>query len=133
MANRWFKKGKEGFAGDVNWSTDDIRVVLLSAAYVVNLDTHDFLDDIAAGARIATSANLTGKTLTDGILDAADLTFSSVAGARITQFVVYKWTAVEATSRVLIHGNEGSGFPYTPVGTDIIMEFDNGAAKIAEL
>lgn len=113
MANKWFPKGLEGFAGgDVAWDTDSILVVGLSNAYVYAAG-HDFLDDVPAGARLKTSAALTGKTMVNGVLKAADTQLDLVAaGATLTQLVVYQSTGVDATSRLLIHyDTNGDGTP----------------------
>ena len=72
MANALYDKGREAFlAGGINWSGDSIKAVLVdTGAYTVNLATHQFLSDIPAGARIATSANLGSKTVAAGVADA---------------------------------------------------------------
>lgn len=104
MANKFYPKGLEGFAGgDVAWDSDTIKVVGLDASYVYNA-AHDFLADVAGGARLATSAALGSKTLLLGVLDAADTSLVAVpSGDTLTQLVVYQDTGVEATSRLLIH------------------------------
>ena len=55
MANALYDKGRQGFLeGSIDWDTDDIRIILVDLAdYTVNLATHDNLDDIPAGARVA--------------------------------------------------------------------------------
>jgi hypothetical protein len=86
MANSMYTKALQSFAeGGIAWLTDNIKVVywLIRLHIPVNLTTHQFLSDIAAGARIATSANLTGKTSTDGVLDANDAVFTAASGATI--------------------------------------------------
>jgi hypothetical protein len=113
VANKWFPKGLEGFAGgDVAWDTDTIKVVGVSAAYVYDA-AHDFLADVAGGARLQTSAALGTKTLLNGVLDAADISLLSVvSGSTLTQLLVFQDTGVEATSRLLIHyDTKGDGNP----------------------
>ena len=58
MANGLYDAARESFLNaDIDWSVDDIRAILVdTGTYTVNLTTHNFLDDIPAGARIAVSA-----------------------------------------------------------------------------
>jgi hypothetical protein len=135
MANALYDKGREGFLdGSIDWDTDNIKAVLVdTGAYTVNLSTHDFLDDIAIGARIATSANLAGKTVTAGVADADDVTFSAVTGASIEAIVIYKDSGAAATSRLIAYIDTATGLPITPSGGDIIITWDSGANKIFKL
>lgn len=135
MASGLYAKGREGFLdGSIDWDTDDIRVILIDVAdYTVNLSTHDFLDDIAGAARVAVSGSLTGKTVTDGVADANDVTFSAVTGDPSEALVIYKHTGTDATSRLIAYIDSATGLPVTPDGNDIITRWDNGANKIFKL
>lgn len=99
MANALYDTGRNAFlTGDVDWVADTIKVVLVDAAdYTVNLGTHDFLDDVAAGARVAT-ATLANKSASAGVADADDVTFTAVSGDISEALVIYKDTGNEATS-----------------------------------
>jgi len=136
VANTWYAKGLEAFAkGEIDWVSDDIRVVLVDGDdYTPNFSIDDFLDDIAAGARVATmGASLAGKTATDGYLDADDVTFTSVSGDQFEWVVFYKHTGVESTSTLLFALDTGTGLPFTPDGSNIQAVWDNGVGKIARL
>jgi hypothetical protein len=135
MANALYDTGRAAFLGaDVDWLADNIKAVLVdTAAYTVNLGTHDFLDDIAVGARIATSGNLAGKTSTAGVADANDVTFTAVSGATVEAVVLYKDTGVAATSQLIAYIDTATGLPVTPNGGDIVVTWDNGANKIFKL
>lgn len=135
MANALYDKGRQGFLeGLIDWDTDDIRLILIDAAdYVVNLATHDNLDDIAVAARVAVSGSLTGKTVTDGVADAADVTFTAVSGDVSEALVLYKHTGVESTSRLIAYIDAATGLPVTPNGGNINVVWDNGANKIFKL
>lgn len=135
MANALYDKGREGFLdGSIDWDTDDIRIILVDAAdYTVNLATHDNLDDIPSGARVATSGALAGKTKTDGVADANDVVLSSVTGDPCEAIVIYKHTGTESTSRLIAYIDTGTGLPVTPNGGDITIAWDNGANKIFKL
>ena len=135
MANALYDKGREGFLdGSIDWDTDDIRLVLVdTGAYTVNLATHDFLDDIPVGARIAVSGSLTGKTVAAGVADAVDVILALVSGVQCEALVLYKHTGADATSRLIAYIDTATGLPVTPNGGNINVVWDNGANKIFKL
>ena len=104
----------------VDFDTDDIRLFVLTSAYVYNV-LHDFVDDLTnhvtgTGAPTASGVAVTGKTLTlDG--DNAefvhdDLTITAnAAGFTNGRVVVWaKWTGVAATSPIIMRMTEASDF-----------------------
>lgn len=135
MANALYDKGRQGFLeGAIDWDTDDIRLILIDTAdYTVNLATHDNLDDIAAAAREEVSGSLGSKTVTDGVADAADVTFTAAAGDPCEALVGYKHTGTESTSRLIFYIDTATGLPVTLNGNDVIVRWDNGANKIFKL
>lgn len=135
MANALYGKGREKFLqADIDWLVDDIKVVLVdTGAYTVSIDTHEFLSDIAGGARIATSGNLASKTSTLGVADAADVTFTAVSGTTVEAAVIYKDTAVAGTSPLIAYIDTATGLAVTPNGGDITITWDSGANKIFKL
>lgn len=135
MANTLYDKGRQGFLeGAIDWDTDDIRVILIDAAdYTVDAANHDNLDDVAGAARVAVSGALTGKTVTNGVADADDVTFTSVSGDPVEAIVIYKHTGTESTSRLIAYLDSGTGLPVTPNGGNITIQWDNGANKIFKL
>lgn len=102
MANALQNSARASFlTAGTSWSSHNIKVVLVSASYTYSA-AHDNLDDVGAGTRIATSANLASKTTTDGYADSADVTFTSVAGgSTVTGLWVYRDTGTESTSTLL--------------------------------
>ena len=82
MTNALYGKAKQSLLGaGINFTSDTIKCVLVDTGdYTHSISADDNLDDIPAGARTATSAALSSKTVTDGVFDAADLTFSAVTG-----------------------------------------------------
>lgn len=131
MANAFYPNGKEGFAeGQIDWTTDTIKVTLVDTADYTYSAAHDFIDDVPSGARIAT-ATLTSPTNADGVLDAADVTFSSVTGDQAEALVIWKDTGVEATSRLILYVDTATGLPVTPNGGNITVTWH--ASGIAAL
>jgi hypothetical protein len=100
------------FNKELDWDSDDIKVMLVSSSYVPNQDTHDYLDDITAYEVTGTGytaggQSLASKTVTyDGstntlVLDAADNTWaSSTITARYA--IVYNNTGASAAAKPLV-------------------------------
>ncbi len=132
MANAFFSKGKEGLIdGSIDLDTNTIKAVLVdSADYTLALATHDNLDDIAAGARVATSDALASKTVTGGVFDAADTVIADVTGDVFEYIILYKDTGVESTSRLICCFDTATGIPCTPTGGNITIAWSSGASKI---
>jgi hypothetical protein len=135
MANALYNKGREGFLdGSIDWDTNNIKIVLIDEADdTIDLAVDDNLDDRAAAARVATSGNLASKTVTDGVADAADVTFSAVTGDPSESIDGYKDTGTENTSRLIFNIDTATGLPVTPNGGDITVAWDSGANKIFKL
>ena len=135
MANALYDLGREAFLdGDISWGTDTIKVILVdTGTYTVDLAAHDHLDDIPAGARVATSDALASKTVASGVADAADITLSTVSGNTVEAVVIYQDTGVESTSKLIAYIDTATNLPVTPNGGDITIQWDNGANKIFKL
>jgi hypothetical protein len=103
MAAAWNK--------EIDWDSDDIKVMLTTSAYSPNQDSHKYLSDVtneATGTGYTTGGQaLTSKTVTYDattntvVLDAADVTWaSSTITARYA--VVYDNSGATAGSKALI-------------------------------
>ncbi|MBS1722365.1 MAG: hypothetical protein JSS66_05100 [Armatimonadetes bacterium] len=131
MANTLYDKGREAFlAGDADWDANTIKIALLSASYTFS-QSHQYLSDVTGV--VATSSALSSKTVTNGVADAADVTFSAVTGSQVTQFIIYVDSGVAGTSRLLVYFDTATNLPVTPNGGDIGLTFDNGSNKIFRL
>ena len=135
MADAIYGLGRKAYLdGSIDMLTDDIRVVLVDAAdYTVSIDTHDFLDDVPAGARVAVSGAMTTKTTTLGVFDADDITYSSVSGDVSEALVIYRHTGTDSTSELIAYIDSATGLPVTPNGGDITITWDAGANKIFKI
>lgn len=122
--------------GDVDLIADDLRVLLVTAAYVPDFATHDARNDIPDVCVIGESAaDLPAKALSyvsgDLVLTADPATIFAVPpGAPITQVVVYARHATQAVSWLLVHYTGTSGLPYTPDGGNAIFGFGVGRKVI---
>lgn len=145
MANALFDAAREAFLGAaLDWGAHDIRLILIDHADDTPVPaTDDFLNDIAAGARVRVSTtgdtgvdgsgNLTSKTESAGVADAADVTLVSVSGDPAESIVLYRHTGTEATSNLIAFIDTATGLPVTPSGGDIQITWDGGANKIFKL
>lgn len=123
MANLIYPKYKEALiqgASNISLSTGNVKTVLVDLADYSYSATHQFLSDVAAAGRVATSANMTTKTTTNGLFDADDVSFSSVTGDQSEALIIYIDTGTESTSRLVAFFDTGvTGLPVTPNGGNI--------------
>lgn len=134
MSNALYDKGREAFlSGSISWSGDTIAIALIdSGTYTVNLATDQYYSTAVAGL-VGTKQTLGTKTVTAGVADAADVTFTAVTGATVEALVIFKDTGSNATSPLIAYIDTGTGLPVTPNGGDIIVVFDSGANRIFKL
>ena len=131
MANSVYPKAKKAILdADVDLLADTIKIVLCTSSYTYST-SHDFLDDISAGNRVATSSALSSKTTTDGAFDAADVTFTALTGSTVARWVLFKDTGTESTSALIAYFDTVSGggaLSFTPSGGNFTLSF--GASGI---
>jgi hypothetical protein len=115
---------------DLDVMADNLRVVLVDVADYVYSDAHDFLDDVPAAARVATSPIMTGKSAagpagtTPGVFDAADVTFTGVTGDPSEALIIYRDTGTAATSNLICYIDTVAGpaaLTVTPNTGDIVV------------
>ena len=139
MASSLWGPSREGFLdGTIDWDTAVIKAALVRG-YTFN-SAHKFVSDVtgAGGTLVATSAALTSKTVTNGVADAADVVFSSVAaGAAIPAIIVFQSSAVTGgadvaatAQRLVAYIDTATGLPVTPNGQNITVAWDSGANRI---
>lgn len=125
MASAWYPKFKEAaLSGDVDLTTDDVRAILIDSADYTYSAAHDFLDDVAGGARVAVSPTLTTPVVTNGVFDADNTTFPSVAGDQSEVVLLYIHTGTDSTSRLVCYIDSGTNLPVTPNGLDIECQWN---------
>ena len=141
MANAVFPKAKEGFLdGSIDLDTASIKVALVRG-YTYS-SSHEFVSDVTAtGTLHATSAALTSIDVTDGVFDAADVTFTTPAtDSNDHSLLIFQSSAVgggsdvaASSQRVIAWIDSGTGIPIKPAGGDITVVWDNGSNKIFSL
>lgn len=134
MASALYGLSREKYlGGDTDWDGDHRVVLHDDADDTVNIDTDDFLDDVAAGARVATSSALANPTKTLGVADADDKTLTAVAGDPSERLIIYQHTGTESSSELIASIDTATGLPVTPNGGDITITWSSGASKIFKL
>lgn len=121
MANKLYPKALERcMKGGLGLDSANVKAVFVDAASYTYSDAHEFLSDIAVGARIATSANLSGKTIAtvntdDARFDCADFTVTFAAAQPTCEALVYYVdTGSAATSYLIKYVDASPSLPLTP-------------------
>jgi hypothetical protein len=112
------KNRSDGTAnGSINWASDTINVGLTTATYTVDIDTHDFWNDVtnevtgtgysAGGATLGSKASSYDTATDQARFDAADTswTTSTITARRA---VVYKSTGTATTSPLISYVDFGA-------------------------
>ena len=92
--------------GSFDPTANNLRYVLCDGGYTPNtaVGGDQFLTDIPAGSRLATSEPLTGVTVTGRTVNANDGTLTDPGGGdEGTLMVLYQDTGTEGTSRLINH------------------------------
>lgn len=119
MASVIYPKAKEGMlSGSFNLPTDTIRAVLIDTGTYTYSSAHDFYNDLSGV--VGTESGVFGsKTVTNGVFDAADISFTAVTGATVEAVVIFQDTGNVATDRLIAYIDTATGLPVTPNGGDI--------------
>jgi len=134
MANALYDKGREAFlSGAINFSSDTIKMVLVKNTYTPSLSTHQYFSDLGANT-IGTPQTLGGKSVTAGVANCSNVTFSAVTtGSTVTYIAVYKDTGTPTTAPLICLIDTAVGVPLATNGGDIIIAIDTGANKLFKL
>jgi hypothetical protein len=137
MASALYPLAKQSFLSQnpsIDLDTDTIKVALvnLSTDYTYS-SAHQFKSSVTSYSG-TTDQTLGTISISLGVFDAADVTFTAVAvsGTKtVAALVIYKDTGVAGTSPLIAYID---GFTaVTPNGGNITITWDNGASKIFAL
>ena len=133
MANALYPKAKEAFLNaDIDLDADTITIALIDTGNYTYSASDQYRSDISDDAVIST-ATLANKTMTNGVFDADDATFTSVTGANCEALIIFQNTGSQANSRLIAFIDSATGLPILPNGGDITVAFSSGANKIFAL
>lgn len=125
MANAIYPKAKEKFLDAlIDMPTDTIKIALIDTGVYTYSSSDEFYSS-ASAAQVGTPVTLASKTITSGVFDAADVTFTSVTGVSVEALIIYKDTGSAATSPLIMYIDvAASGLPVTPNGNNIDVTFN---------
>lgn len=126
MANALYPKFKEALlGGDIGTGLDavNVKAYLIDLADYTYSAAHVFLSEVAAGAIVDSSLDLTSKTITNGVFDSADPVFAAASGDPSEAIILAIDTGSTATSRLIAFYDTGvTGLPVTPNSGDINVQ-----------
>jgi hypothetical protein len=106
---------------DINDLT--VRVALVDTGAYTYSGAHEFLTSLTGVVGTAQIINTT--TVTNGLFDGDNVTYSGVTGNSVEALVIYIDTTVAATSRLVAFIDTGvTGLPVTPNGGDITITWN---------
>ena len=119
MASQLYPKGAQHIlSADIDFDgTHNLKVLFYSGSFN---SAHEFHADLTGGSIIATSGNLSGHSITNGVFDANNITITSVSGSAFTHVILYKDTGSSATSPLIAIFDVAS---FTPSGGDVNVVF----------
>lgn len=133
MNGRYTKSREKFLRGEIAWPTDEFKAVFVTSSYTPNFDTHEFLSNVPAPTRVATSDALTEKTTTDGWAGGNQIVWQGFTGATCAAFVIIKDTGLISTSPLLAYIDTGiTNLPLEPNGAQVtlIIDHDTGLFRL---
>jgi hypothetical protein len=126
MANALYPKWKEAIEQATANSalTGTVKVALVDTGTYTYSSAHEFYSSVSGVG--GTPQTLASKTYTSGVFDAADITYTAVAGVvSYEALIIYIDTGVAATSRLVAYIDTGvTGLPVTSNGGDITVSWN---------
>lgn len=128
----------DGMLGEVAADTGDLDTdtieghLIDDTDYTANFGSDQFLDPAIAAAARVSSTDLATATITAGVIDAADTTFTAVSGDGIDSVAlnINNGGAETADPLLILLDNGGAT---TPNSNDIICQWDSGGNKIFKI
>lgn len=127
MANAIYPKYKEALLGAsansalTGSGTTGLYAALVDTGTYTYSAAHQFYSDLSG--IVGTDQEITSPTLTAGVVDGGDVTFSAVTGASVEALVLYRKNAgANTTWRLVAYIDSGqTGLPVTPNGGNIAV------------
>ena len=127
MANAIYPKYKEvilGAASNTNLLTGTVKAALVDTGVYTYSAAHQFLTSLTGVVGTAGTIGAT-KSVTNGVFDGADVTYTAVTGNSVEALVIYVDTGVAGTSPLVAYIDTSvTGLPVTPNGGDITVTWN---------
>ena len=121
MANAIYPKYKEALldgASGVDLNDGSVKVALVDTGTYTYSSSHEFYDDLSGV--VGTPQIIANTTVTNGVFNGDDVSFTSVTGNSVEALVFFLDTGSAGTSRLVAYVDSGqTGLPVTPNGGDI--------------
>lgn len=126
MANAIYPKYKEALLGglsNIDLDGGTVKAALIDTGTYTYNTAHDFYNDLSGV--VGTPATIANTTVTGGLFDGYDVTFTTVSGSSAEAIVIYIDTGNTATSRLVAYIDTGvTGLPITPSGGNIAITWN---------
>ena len=127
MANAIYPLYKQSLLdGDTNIDLNDltVKVALVDTGTYTYNAAHEFLTSLTGVVGTAQTIGAT-KSVTNGLFDGGDVTYTAVTGNSAEAIVIYIDTGTAGTSRLVAFIDTGvTGLPVTPNGGDITITWN---------
>lgn len=134
MSNALYDTGRDAFLnGDINFTSDTIKMALISDGYTPDLESHQYWSDVNTNL-VGTETELTSKSTSAGVANCDNVTFSAViGGSTVSYLVIFKDTGTDSTSPLIACLDTATGLPIETSGADITINIDTGSSKLFKL
>lgn len=127
MANAIYPKYKEAILGggaNTDLLTGTVKVALVDTGVYTYNAADQFLTSLTGVVGTAQTIGAT-KSVTDGLFDGGDVTFTSVTGNSVEALVIYIDTGTAGTSRLVAYIDTSvTGLPVSPNGGNITITWN---------
>ena len=127
MANAIYPKYKEAILGggaNTDLLTGTVKVALVETGVYTYNAADQFLTSLTGVVGTAQTIGAT-KSVTNGVFDGGDVTYTSVTGNSVEALVIYIDTGTAGTSRLVAYIDTGvTGLPVTPNGGNITITWN---------
>ena len=108
---------------NIDLDTGTVKVALIDTGTYTYSAAHDFYNDLSGV--VGTPQTIANTTVTTGLFDGDNVTFTAVSGATVEALVIYIDTGNTATSRLEAYIDTGvTGLPVTPNSGDIVITWN---------
>lgn len=126
MANAIFPLYKAALLGglsNIDLDGGTVKVALVDTGTYTYSAAHEFLSSLTGV--VGTAQTIGTTTVTNGLFDGDNVTFTAVSGNSVEALVIYIDTGVAGTSRLVAYIDTGqTGLPVTPNGGDITITWN---------
>lgn len=126
MANAIYPKYKQALLDDngtIDLNDSTVKVALVDTGTYTYSTSHEFLTDLSG--TVGTAQTINNTTVTDGLFDGDNVTYTAVTGNSVEALVIYIDTGSSATSRLVAYIDTSvTGLPVTPNGGDISITWN---------